>query len=480
MINTTRIKGGDVVRIHAGETGHFYDTQCVIPYFIGHFTIEGVLHDGLKPVLGRSFTGMSNIVDFLEFEDAGESLEDSITMFFFANDNSFVIRDGCGITIRNLKICHFDEVLDDEIPESVLDRYAAIESSNDLLIADPGIVMHGPTRVEACEFESNIVGATMICVSSIADAQEAHITGSRFYHDFVGAVVLETSHEFAYNTLEDCYLTGVMMEKGAHGRIHDNLFLENGCLEDAIPEWRSGLLSHFDIVSNVPHTQTPLIYSNTFVDNYHALSITESVPSMQFLNMPILLNNIVYYSGEESESAVYLTDVDRSQIRSQNGLYYCDENWMSESDRYLISCDDMPDTNPLFYQTTENKFRLTEWSPCLNSGLHPLVPGITSEGFYSDYHILDAGYHFSNVSSEMGPVENLTGYGRDITWTKPPEEPEGYLVIWEDGSGSMYGSAYPQTTSYEIDAELEGLGFWFGVSAFSSSGQFGMPVFIQM
>ena len=481
VINTPRIKAGDIVRIHSGESGHYYSTQCVIPSYVGHFTIEGVIHEGTKPVLAQPYTVSTPIPKFADYEQSGEDLEDSITTFFFANDNGFVIRDGCGISIRNLKICHYQQTPDDEIPGTILDQYEEITNSNDLLMADPGIVMHGPTEMEGCEFESNIVGATLICVSSVPGSQEARITASSFYHNFVGAVVLETSHDFSFNTLESNYLAGIVMEKGAHGRIVDNVFIGNGSHAECPVEWRCGLLSSFDIVSGVPYIQTPLIVNNTFVNNYHALSITEAVPSRQYLNMPVLWNNIIYKPTQGTECAVYLTDVDRCRMRSGNTLYDCDEKWLSETDGSLQSIGDIPDDDPVFASVSLGNYKLSVLSPCINAGITSLEPGIMSEGEYSDYHLLDAGCHFSNVSSAMGPITNLTSDELQLNWSAPTGYTvQGYLIIWEDTTGFIYGSERISSTTYEISGDLAGLGLWFGVSAFSSSGQFGQPVFIQM
>ncbi len=112
-----------------------------------------------------------------------------------------------------------------------------------------------------------------------------------------------------------------------------------------------------------------------------------------------------------------------------------------------------------------------------------MSPGIVSEGEFSDYHYQDIGYHFPNASSEMGEVTDLSVTDQTLSWDTPTYgTPQGYVVIWEDGTGYIIGSIHLSalTTSYEVPEAMTGIGIWFGVSAFSSSGQFGSPVFIQL
>ncbi len=483
VLETPRIKGGDWVRIHSGGVDHFYQCRFIIPYYIGHITVEGVSHDGYKPAIFWPCSAVGPNVTQNEFLIGDDPLNAAIADYFRFGSSSYVIRDGAGITLRNLRIGHFDEVPGDPIPDAVLDDLETVQTSNGLLLRDPGIVMNAPTQVEDCEFEGNIDGITMICVSTIPGFQEASVTGSLFHENYIGCVVLETSHEFESNTVKNNYLAGVMLEKGAHGRVHDNLFVGNGFEEDvAFQTWRSDVLCSFDVTTSVPHVQTPLIHNNTFIESYRTLSVYQYTHGAQYLNCPVFMNNIIYSPDQGYQCAIFFYPKDTCQYRSQNNVYYCNSNWLTEPDRSLLSNNDRGNIAPLFASPSSGNYKLNSSSPCINAGYDSLQPGISSEGDYLDYHLLDTGYHFPNSTSGMSPVTNVTSAGGVISWTPPTPSPAGYVVVWDDGSGYILGSAnlISSATSYTVPTELRGIGLYFGISAFSSSGQFSSPVFIQM
>ncbi len=483
VLETPRIKTGDWVWIHSGDEDHYYRSKFTIPYYIGHITIEGVTHADCKPAIFWPYSTLGPNTPFSEFLTEDVSMSEAISDYFRFGTSSYVIRDGAGITIRNLRIGHYHQEPGDGIPEAVLDQLETAGSSNDLLLRDPGIVMNAPTQIEDCECEGNVDGITMICVSSIPGFQEASVTGSLFHDNYVGAVVLETSHEFAYNTLEENLLCGVMLEKGAHGRIHDNLFVDNGKEEDVADyNWRCGVLSSFDVTVNVPHIQSPLIHSNTFIEPQRTLSVCQYTSGAQYLNCPIFMNNIIYNPDQGYEKAIFFSNRNTCRFRSQNNLYYCNSAWLTQADRSLLSDYDQGNINPGFASAGTGNYKLSTGSPCINAGYYALEPGIISESEYSDYHFLDAGYHFSNDSTAMDPVTDVDSTGNQITWEAPETIPTGYVIVWEIGDGDPLGSIHlgSGATSYGVPSELCGIGLWFGISAFSSSGQFSAPVFIQM
>ena len=485
VLDTQRIKNGDWVEIHSGGADHFYECRFTVPYFIGHVTVEGVSHDGYRPAIFWPYSPVGIDAPLSQFLDDDMPLYESLSDYFRFGSSSYVIRDGAGITLRNLRIGHYDEEPGYPIPDAVLSDLEAVETSNDLLLRDPGILMNAPTQVEDCVLEGNIDGITMICVSSIPGFQEASVTDSVFENNYIGAVILETSHVFRNNRVKKSYLTGVMLEKGAHGRVHDNVFEGNGKEPDvAFSDWRSDILCSFDVTSRVPHIQTPLIYNNTFVaseDSYRCLAVTSHTQGMQYLNCPVFLNNILYHPDQGIEAAIYFQG-SRSRIRAHANTFYCNSKWLSLASRSTACVDDIGDEDPLFASVSTSDYHLGSASPSINAGYYSLFPGITSEGVYSDYHLLDAGYHFSNDSPAVDPVTDLSADGDTISWTAPQPTPQGYLVIRTFGQEFILGVDYLSylETTYSVDTEWLNLGLWFGISAFSSSGQFSTPAFIQM
>ena len=301
----------------------------------------------------------------------------------------------------------------------------------------------------------------------------------------IGGVELETPHNLNHNEFRENYLAGIQFEKGAHGLLYECLFNNNGCettCETQVnDDWRGAIFSNFDIISLVPLLQTPLVYNNTFVNNYHALSIYDTDYNFQFINMPIFLNNIVYNPEQGSEKAIFKKNEDRLQLISMNNFYYCNGNVFSNSALKLQSSNDHSAEDPLFIDP-ESDWRLDDESPCFDSGFFNLFPQVTSESLYQDYGILDIGYHYVDEIIPMGMVENLDADSDTIYWDDPQiGDPVGYVIVWENNYGDFVGLEYlTPVNSYVVSEELLGIGLWFGVSAYNESGAFGYPVFIEM
>ncbi len=279
-------------------------------------------------------------------------------------------------------------------------------------------------------------------------------------------------------------MAGIAFEKGAHGLLHDNQFIDNGCGPDVYDNWRAAIVSNFDITLRVPSNQNPLVYNNVFVNNYHALTVEYLPPHDYDINMPHFMDNIVYYPQQGAQFAITRNASDSCRLVSRNNFYFC--NWLQfepESVLALMCSNDRgSDVDPKFVNPASD-FHLKNDSLCINAGFISLSPGIISESGYQDYHILDIGYHFYGEIGAIGSVRTLRAIDDDtIAWTAPDfGDPNGYVVIWEDDTGQIAGTDYDVSgLTYDIDPEMTGIGLLFGVSAYTDEGAFGTPAFIEM
>ena len=55
VVNTTRIKGGDLVRVHLENANDYYLANMAVAAYIGPFTLEGISLGEFKPGIYREY-----------------------------------------------------------------------------------------------------------------------------------------------------------------------------------------------------------------------------------------------------------------------------------------------------------------------------------------------------------------------------------------------------------------------------------------
>lgn len=506
VLKTVRIRGGDSVYIEAESANDWFLGKYTLPESIGYIIIEGVPYNGNKPGLYNYYSHVKlEDIEIPLFEVTGQKTLEDLTQVLADEKTESVVRCKTSCLISNLRIGYAecpegsgpgecdDNFPGEGIPEEKLDELNSIsivdpqdpedqrEIMEIILIGDKGIAVGTAIHVENCEFVDNVIGLSLTCVASEPQTSVTHIKGNEFHDNYMGIWCLETTHKIQKNVFSHNHMAGIVSEKGCRSRIHDNLFIGNGYEEDLYEGWKAGILSSFIIVYGVPYIQNPIIYNNVFLEE-RAVSIDISYDWYQYINMPVVMNNIIqYYGSEITLSTPFWKTPDREdcQISARNNCIY---PWPEEdysNDPYLIlqSADSM-DAEPL---VDENGYLEIE-SDCIDAGSYTLSPGVDSDGGYYDYHMLDIGYHFTDCLSTIGSVLHLGAVDEDeIAWDEPAfGDAIWYLIIWMDDYGWLYGSGTASTTSYEIDDELIGIGLWFGVSACDEYGRFSTPEFIQM
>ncbi len=335
-------------------------------------------------------------------------------------------------------------------------------------------------------------GITMICVSGAII--KGTVKDCLFQRNFVGVVPLEMPHGIERCDFIENHLTGILFDKGSSTRVYDCLFMENGNYDHGLNmEWSSALLSSYGQKTYIPAVQIPFIYNNTFVNNYRVISVDEPYECQDcdpeyILNMPVMMNNIFYNPTQGSEQAIYVRDDPRCWIYSRNNCYWVNNYYTDPPEAALTSVEDY-EMDPLF---SPDGYWLSSDSLCYDLGFYDLTPGVISEAGYSDNSFLDIGYHFTFEFLSMGPVIDLnvdSVHYNTIRWKKPEYGTVfKYLVFWQDDLGNILGQEImdpnpmpPFYNTYEVtNPDLPDAGLWFGVSAFSSSYEFGTPVFVEM
>ncbi len=491
VFNNQRIKPNDTVQIHQTQStwpGDAYDVKLYIRSYIQNLSIIGVNKDENRPVLWNRYAPIPTpiVLKPLDMDLKTPAGFDEFKAFSAAEN--FVITDNAGAYYNNLIIGHYLEGESPvaELPEEILEYYADVTCTGPstprkaygIHMLDPGIILTGPVRIENCEFIANGVGCVMICASS-AGKFTSSVSNSIFSNNFTGIVQLETMHSVNNNIFVNNALCGICLDKGAHGIIHDNLFVDNGFENDGIyDEWLSGIFSCYSINYHVPSVQQPFIYNNTFVDNYQAVSIWEDGDIQQYVNSPCFFNNILYHSGTNSEPAVKRVNNNRCRLLSfSNCLYGYDELFEHDMMKLLSAWDFSDD--PDFESGSEYRLNNDPASPCLNKGFHTLFPGVTDMNEIQDFSFVDIGYHFTDVAPALDPPENLADDGFDLTWDTLSGA-TGYVVYWEDYYGILQGLELTDDEEFFVGDDYRDVGFWFGVCGYTSNGEFGESAFIEL
>ena len=58
--------------------------------------------------------------------------------------------------------------------------------------------------------------------------------------------------------------------------------------------------------------------------------------------------------------------------------------------------------------------------------------------------------------------------------------PFDYVVYWEDYYGILQGLELTDDPDFPVDDIYRDVGFWFGVCGYTSNGEFGDSVFIEL
>ena len=493
VFNSPRLHPFDTVRIHqtrdaVGKVNDCFAGNNSIPSWCPNVVIEGVVKNGVKPILYNLFdtSGLDGAL-WIDPYDGSVRFDRSMPAVLHVNTVS---------TIRNIKFCHFetyqqpDTGLPAEIPVSRLEHYMDEDDPGidwDLAyhhVDDPGIFVHAAFQLENCDFEFNGVGIVLICVTSAIVPADIH--HCMFRKNQIGLLSLETEHVIRYNTFRDNYLTGIVFDKGARTVFSENLLMNNGRLTEmgitGFDTFESAALSCFASPWDVPGIQTPFIFNNTFVDNRYALSVTEPGDRAQYMNRPVMFNNIVSDTG--SNPPVFLKS---SQRRCD---IICMHNCFDLNPGVtILDIDDLGIPGYLTWRNMEDdpvfandRYQLIYGSPCVDRGLHILNPGVTSRMRYCDYGEMDIGYHYLPETGNIpNSPDDLEITEKTMTWTRPLPRPDGYLVTVEDAYGGILEQVFVS------DSETPELSFshreedhlWFGVMSHYNKTAFSSPVWIE-
>lgn len=309
---------------------------------------------------------------------------------------------------------------------------------------DPALWIHTPILIDTCRFAVTGIGMTLICVSSAIN--QAQIRRSLFENNFIGILALEKEHLLSHNEFHDNYLAGIAFDKGSRAICRDSLFTGNGHLEE-MEDLQGGILAHYCVTDGVPRIMTPWIYSNTFVENYRALTVTEPGYRVQFMNRPFFYQNIV----SQSEEAIFLNS--EAGRCDWIGMTNCFDPAGSvpaiETDQAQLSVWDQ-NADPVFAAGTG--YALGNSSPCLNAGLMTLEPGVMSEWNYSDYGLMDIGFHqLPGTGTIPGSPCNLEIVDEVLYWDESAPYPTGYLVMIEaDGYGFILAEFVDEGTEFDF------------------------------
>jgi hypothetical protein len=467
IMNTPRLHAYDVIRIHQtrseeGKVNDAYLTNAVVPTWCRDITLEGVVQNGVKPVLYNLYSEENTQPNLIKhWRDQGK-----------------IMYCAGAMTIRNITFCHsqdelqHDDPFPSEIPGNVLEKYTGIQESGpgtDLwaLLAryydrdddvwdlarhhthDMGLYVHTPFYIENCDFRLNGIGITLVCVSSAV--QQAKIQNNEFRDNFMGVLALELHHDISRNTFDGNYLAGVVFDKGSRAICRENLFINNGRFsgEHAMVAFQGALLTHFCTTSYVPDIMTPVIYNNTLVDNYRALSVTECEYRRQFMNRPYFFNNII--SGS-TEPILLKNGDDRCDFISYNNCFPDDGAMAAvETDAGGIVMGWSLYEDPGFVENNPIPYVLSSASPCLDNGLHTLDPGVISELNYKDYGMLTMGFHqLPGEGTLPGSPVDLQIDGYELSWDESTPYPDGYLVCVESVYGYYIYVGFIEDTSFEF------------------------------
>lgn len=456
-----------------------HNNKHVVPLWVHDVILEGVIKNGVKPVLYTSYSDYSMDTPLIpHYSKLG------INMYC-----------GASITIRNILFCHTNDILKTsdplpkDIPNSVLDKYKEIDRKTLLMKElekycseddeiwdlarhhndDPSLWIHAHTLVENCEFVCNGIGALVICVSSIN--YQSAITHSLFDKNFIGVTSLEKEHLVEHNEFRNNYLTGIALDKGSRSICRENLFVGNGHMgiiepNNPMNDFRSAILSCFCITSSVPKIQTPLIFNNTFVNNERALVVVEPEYRSQYMNRPFFFNNII---SDSKPCVLFVGDSVRCHAigaancfdsQSYKDVVSSDQDWLTSLDMHK---------SPGF--SDEFSYTLEKESPCIDAGMFVLNPGVMSEKNYSDYGQMDIGFHQLPGTGVhlLAPInlrieENMGEEEMRLLWEKNgPPFPHGYLVRVETVYGDNVQAIYCEETNfnfYNLALDYDHLYFW--------------------
>jgi len=483
VANTRRLREGDTLYIrqehdYPGAVNDCYRCSLNVPSWCKNVTIEGEVYNGVKPILYQLYAPPGSI-DPAWYLEGGDG--DRFSRYMME-----VIYSHAAMTMKNLKICHFEtepsgpeDLLPTDIPSAQLEGYSDYESPSsshrDWLFAahhvdDAGMFMHAQSNLKNCDFYLNGVGIAMICVSSAIEPTQ--VTGCTFESNFMGVVALEKDHHIAYNTFKDNYVAGLAIDKGSSTNVRENLFTGDGRLSFnpdniyGLEDYSAAILCDFATTTNVPLIQTPFIYNNTFVNNYRALTIKDDGYLGQYMNRPFFFNNIVY-DPQGTQSPVFIDDSgNRSDLICRNNCFYPAQGID------IIETDDPASTGFVLASTLEQNpllelpgYTLASNSPCIDQGLYLLQVGISSLLNYPDYRTLDIGYHYPLYTGIIpGAPENLSvtpmlTYLR-FEWDSVSGV-SGYRIFVEKDDGSMVTELTSQTDfEYNPGGEEH---LWFGV-----------------
>jgi hypothetical protein len=457
ILNTPRLHSYDIVRIHqtrdvGGKVNDAYRVNAAVPPWYDNVTLEGVVKNGIKPVLYTRYTDWSEYLPTVipHLSKMGVIVEiaaSSMTIrniMFLQTENDVTPDDLLSNTIPSEVLNNYQQTVDEDLLEILNLYYDKGDEIWDFAQhhnKDPALWLHAAIRAENNVFRCTGIGMTVICVTSAI--RDANLYHNRFDHNYIGILALETEHDIAYNEFRNNYLAGVVLDKGARAVCRENLFIGNGHdLQSTMANYQGGIWSHFCVTTRVPNIQTPVIYNNTFVNNKRALSVTEhSEYRSQMMNRPFFFNNIISGSAEP----IHLPDSDhRCDLIGSHNCFYDESGIVSpfetEIGKILTSRDTEDD--PEF--GAGGKYLLTDTSPCLNTGLFTLYPGIMSELKYFDYGMMDIGYHhLVDPYNLPGSPENLQIDGYMLSWDPSYSGwVNGYLVLVETYAGNFIQAVF--------------------------------------
>ncbi|MCD4655455.1 hypothetical protein K8T06_16165 [bacterium] len=160
VTNTRRLRKGDTIYIHqtndyANAVNDAYKCNILIPTWHSNITMEGIVYNGVKPLLYQIYNSSQDYNSnwYIESLETGR----------FSRDMSDIVYSHAKMTLRNLKFCHLETepsspqtLLPTTIPTSRLNAYTNYTSGKpwDLMlhhVDDPAIFMHVEANVENCD-----------------------------------------------------------------------------------------------------------------------------------------------------------------------------------------------------------------------------------------------------------------------------------------------------------------------------------------
>jgi parallel beta-helix repeat protein len=377
-IGQTYITGGDVSGTWSSAGSPYYiqgeitipnsETLTIEPgvnvVFLGHYKLNV---QGRLLAVGTQQDSISFTADSIEIGWHGirfmntPNTNDTSKMVYCsfkygkANTGNGYDRSGGAIMING-----FDKVL---VSNCLFDSNLQIGGGWDPIEAGPAIYfIYSSPIITNSTFSNNIgdKGAAISCLTS----QNAIISNNVFSNNWgglVGPIIIRESGTpiISGNIIFDNYAGymggGIAIEMGSTPRIENNIIFHNWA-PDA-----GGIICWIDV--------NAIIINNTIA--YNVASYSGGGIRCDYNSDAILLNNIIYGNSASVGSQVYIYD-----DNSDPNFFFSDIQGGKEGfggsgagSNYSGLYENNIDADPLFVNVTSDDFRLTDYSPCIGTGI---------------------------------------------------------------------------------------------------------------